>query len=73
MRDQRNLVAALTRFLAVQQAALLETLAETFYLLSQSADGSLLRTFTLYVQYAGYSVAMPLERGTTPPPTVADF
>eukprot|EP00959_Pyramimonas_sp_CCMP1952_P308342 6453191-Pyramimonas_sp.AAC.1 len=62
MRDQRNLVAALTRFLAVQHGALLETLAETFFLLSQSVDGSLLRTFTLSVNYAGYSVAMPLER-----------
>eukprot|EP00959_Pyramimonas_sp_CCMP1952_P218563 4571147-Pyramimonas_sp.AAC.1 len=60
MRDQRNVVAAVTRFLAVHQAAFLETLVETFHLLSQSPDSSLMRTFTLSVQYAGYTVVLPV-------------
>eukprot|EP00959_Pyramimonas_sp_CCMP1952_P049548 1035054-Pyramimonas_sp.AAC.1 len=54
MRDQRNIVAAVTRFFAVHQATFLETLVETFHLLSQSPDSSLMRTFTLSVQYAPY-------------------
>eukprot|EP00976_Prorocentrum_cordatum_P111909 1195441-Prorocentrum_minimum.AAC.7 len=36
----------------MHQATFLETLVETFHLLSQSPDSSLLRTFTLSVQFA---------------------
>ena len=63
LRDQRNILAAVTRFFAVHQATFVETLAETFHLLSQSSDSSLLRTFTLSVQFAGYSVVLPVHTG----------
>ena len=66
LRDQRNILAAVTRFFAVHQATFVETLAETFHLLSLSSDSSFLRTFTLSVQFAGYSVALPVQGSAAP-------
>ena len=66
LRDQRNILAAVTRFFAVHQATFVETLAETFHLLSLSSDSSFLRTFTLSVQFAGYSVVLPVQGSAAP-------